>query len=166
MQLIHRHINFVRDRDYILECHCRINYECDSPWARKIPYETYRTEWFSMSLQIASFYDYLQKSAQDHRTIAEIIEDCNGNVIGYIWVPFCTDDESGFCFADIQDIYIEEQFRSMGIASELLEYAEQKAQSNGAKVIRSGTGCENARSIRLHEKRGYYPYRFEFEKLL
>lgn len=166
MNLIHRRIDFVRDRDYILECHCRINYECDCPWKRQIPYEDYRAEWFSLSRQIAAFYDYLEQSAKDHRTIAEIIENIDGMVIGYIWVPFCADDESEFCFADIQDVYIEESFRGLGIADELLEYAEQRARLNGAKVIRSGTGCENIRSIKLHEKRGYYQYRLEFEKTL
>ena len=166
MNLIHRNIDFTRDKDYVLERHCRINYECDCPWARQMPYENYRSDWFSLSNQIASFYDYLQVTAQDPRTIAEIIEDNDGSFVGYLWVPFCEDKESGFCFADIQDIYIEEDYRQSGIADTLLVYAEQKARQNGAKVIRSGTGCENLRSIRLHEKRGYYQYRMEFEKLL
>lgn len=166
MNLVHRPIDFIRDKDYILECHCRINYECDCPWQRQISYAEYRSEWFSLSRQIAAFYDYLKESAQDHRTIAEIIENSDGAVVGYLWVPFCEDEESGFSFADVQDIYVDESFRRMGIADALLEYAEQKARLNGAKVIRSGTGCENMRSIRLHEKHGYYQYRLEYEKLL
>ena len=32
MKLVHRKIDFACDRDYVLECHCKINYECDCPW--------------------------------------------------------------------------------------------------------------------------------------
>ncbi len=166
MELIHRPIDFIRDRDYVLECHCRINYECDCPWARKVAYEDYRSDWFSMKNQINGFYDYLQETAADPRSIAEIIETADSQTVGYLWAPFCADEESGFCFTDVQDIYIEANFRKYGIASDLLEYAENHARANGAKVIRSGTGCENIASIELHKKRGFYAYRYEFEKLL
>ena len=54
----------------------------------------------------------------------------------------------------------------MGIAQYLMGYAEDKARRSGAKVIRSGTGCENFMSVGLHEKMGYYQYRYEFEKVL
>ena len=47
-----------------------------------------------------------------------------------------------------------------------MEYAENNARKNDAKVIRSGTGRDNLKSIGLHEKLGYYQYRYEFEKLL
>lgn len=166
MKIIHRTIDPVKDRDYVLECHCQINYECDCPWARELPYEKYRKEWFLLKNQVNSFFDYLIETSKNLKTIAEIIEDENGKNIGYLWVPFNSDEESGFTFADIQDIYIEKEYRQSGIASQLIKYAEDKAKINGAKVIRSGTGCENIASIRLHEKLGFYQYRYEFEKLL
>ena len=121
---------------------------------------------YALKLAANGFYGYLERTSKDSRTIAEIIEDENGCIIGYIWVPFCFDEESGFAFADIQDIYIEENYRESGLATKLISYAEDKARRSGAKVIRSGTGCENIKSIRLHEKLGYYQYRYEFEKVL
>ena len=166
MKVIHRNIDVIKDKWYVLESHSKINYECDTPWKRKMPYDAYRSEWFSLENQIAAFYNYLCDTAKDERTVAEIVEDENGNVIGYLWVPFCEDKESGFAFADVQDIYIEDKFRGMGIASYLLNYVEEKAKNNGARVIRSGTGCENLASIALHENNGYYVYRYEFEKEL
>ena len=166
MKIIHRNIDLIKDKEYVLESHCKINYECDTPWKRKLTYEVYRAEWFSRANQAAEFYNYLCDTAKDERTVAEIVEDENGNVIGYLWVPFCEDKESGFTFADVQDIYIEDEFRGVGIASYLLNYAEEKVKNNGARVIRSGTGCANLASIALHEKNGYYVYRYEFEKEL
>lgn len=166
MKIIHRTIDFIKDKDYILECHCKINYECDTPWKRKMTYNEYRIEWFGLEKQIEEFYNYLQDTAKDKRTVAEIIENENRDAVGYLWVPFCEDTESGFLFADIQDIYIEPAYRKSGVATELLQYAEKKARQNGARVIRSGTGCENMGSIALHEKMGFYTYRYEFEKML
>ena len=166
MNLIHRKINFDQDRDYILECHCQINYECDCPWARKIPYQQYREEWFRMRSQIEGFYSYLQETASETGTIAEIIENEAGQRVGYLWALFHVDEDSGFRFAEIQDIFIEADFRQQGVAEALFCYAEEQARQNGARVIRSGTGCENTPSIRLHEKMGFYQYRYEFEKEL
>ncbi len=166
MKILHRRIDPVKDRDYVLESHCKINYECDTPWKRKMTYNDYRAEWFMLKGQISEFYNYLQETAKDKRTIAEIIEDENGKTLGYLWVPFLEDSESCFCFADIQDIYIEPEYRNRGIAIDLLKYAEENAKQNGAVVIRSGTGCENSASLALHEKTGYYVYRYELEKKL
>lgn len=163
---MHRPIDFVKDREYVLERHCRINYACDSAWAREKPYDDYRAEWFGMSGQIAEFYGYLERTARDSRAIAEIIEDNEGRIAGYIWATFSEDTESGFKVAEIQDIYVEEAFRRRGFASQLYEYVEARARQNGAKVIRAGTGRDNIASIHLHEKLGYRPYRYEFEKLL
>ena len=167
MNLIHRPIDYDKDRDYILERHCRVNYECDCPWKRiEMSYEEYRNEWFSFPSQIKGFSEALLESAKDSRTIAEIIEDENSIKIAYLWVVFNADEESGFYFADVQDIYIEDEFRNKGIAELLMKYAETKAKESGAKVIRSGTGRDNIKSFNLHNKLGYYQYRYEFEKLL
>lgn len=164
--MIHRNIDFVKDRDYILERHCRINYACESPWAREMSYPDYRSEWFSLTSQVSEFYGYLERTAQDERAIAEIIETEDGRTVGYLWSTFCEDEESGFRFAEIQEIYVEEEFRRLGVATQLYEYAEAKARRNNAKVLRAGTGVCNRASIQLHERLGFTPYRYEFEKLL
>jgi len=129
-------------------------------------YDEYRVEWFGPKSQTDGFFNALIDSALDRRTIAEIIYNEQNEVVGYLWVPFYEDNESGFCFADVHDIYIEEGFRALGLASKLMAYAETKAKESGANVIRSGTGCENKSSLGLHEKLGYYQYRYEFEKVL
>ena len=131
-----------------------------------MPYPDYRLEWFSFTNQVFGFYSYLERTAQDDRTIAEIIESDDGRIAGYLWVTFCEDEEMDFRFAEIQEIYIEEEFRRHGVATQLYEYAETKARHNGVKVIRAGTGLCNSASIQLHERLGFAPYRYEFEKLL
>lgn len=163
--LQHIRIDLASDKDYIFERHCRINYECDTPWTRKTPYEEYRTNWYANAGQQEGFLFALAESMADERTIAEIIRTESGDTVGYLWVQFHGEDES-FIWADVQDIYIEEAYRKSGIAAYLMDYAEKLAKNHGAKVIRSGTGCENVKSQGLHRKMGYYQYRFEYEKLL
>ena len=163
--LRHFRIDLDTDRDYILERHCRINYQCDTPWARKIPYETYRANWFALAGQQEGFLSALAESMEDPCTIAEIIKTESSETAGYLWVPFHSED-AAFVWADVQDIYVEEPFRKINVASYLMDYAEKAAAQNGAKVIRSGTGCENVKSQGLFRKMGYYQYRMEYEKVL
>jgi len=166
MQIKQRKIDLNRDQEYILSRHCQINYSCESPWKRKMKYQDYQKEWFNQKNQIKAFCEALKESMKDTRTIAEIIDNEKEQRVGYIWVMFVADDESGFCYADVQDIYIEEEFRKMKIAERMLEYAEKLALANGAKAIRSRTGCENIESIKLHDKLGYYQHHYEYEKFL
>ena len=154
-----RPVDPIADRDYILECHCRVNYACDTPWARDISYEQYRANWFAMPGQIEGFWSALLGSLDDPRCIAELMLDETGAVAGCLWTTFYEDPDNGFSFMDVQDLYIEERLRGQGLASQLMAYAEEKARALGAKVIRSGTGCENAASQAMHKKLGYYIYR-------
>ncbi|MDR2686110.1 MAG: GNAT family N-acetyltransferase [Oscillospiraceae bacterium] len=166
MNLIHRPIDFDRDRDYALERHCRINYACDSPWARAVPYADYRRNWFAMPEQVEGFWNTLKDSANDPRAIAEVIEDGAGETVGYFWASFWENAGAGIACLELQDIYVEEAFRKQGAASQLCAYAEGKARAAGANLMRSGTGRENAASIAMHAKLGYEIYRYEFEKRL
>ena len=166
MNLVHRAIALDRDRDYVLERHCRINYACDTPWARAVPYEEYRRDWFAMPVQTEGFLGALRESANDPRAITEIIENDAGETVGYLWGSFWEDKEAGIACLELQDLYVEEGFRGQGVASRLFAYAEEKARAAGANLVRSGTGCENTASIAMHTKLGYGIYRYEFEKRL
>jgi len=166
IELVHRAIDFERDRDCVLERHCHINYACDSPWAKAIPWEEYRRNWFAMPEQINEFWQHLQESANDPRGIAEIIEDGAGETVAYLWGSFWENKDAGLRCLELQDLYVEEAFRRQGVASRLFAYAEEKARANGANLLRSGTGRENAASIAMHGKLGFEIYRYEFEKLL
>ncbi len=166
MKFIHTKIDLDADREYALERHCRINYECDTPWARKLACEQYQTNWLANAGQQNEFLTALRESMEDKRTIAEIIRTESGEIVGYLWVPFHGETDSFMCWADVQDIYVEESFRNNGVATYLMDYAEKSAKRNSARVIRSGTGCENIASQGLHQKLSYYQYRYEYEKVL
>ena len=131
--LQHIKINLETDKDYIFECHCRINYECDTPWARKLSYDEYRTNWFK---DTSGYLSALIESMKDERTIAEIIKTASGETVGYLWVPFQVWSESFSC-ADVQDIYVEEEYRRTGIGSYLMDYAEKNVSHYVLQVMLS-----------------------------
>ena len=167
LNLQHSKIDIDADRNYLLERHCRVNYESGTPWTRKISYEEYQADCFKDGNQnwMEEFLSSLRESMEDPRTIAEIIKTEANETVGYLWVLFHAEDASYF-WADVSDIYVEEAFRKKGIATYLMDYAEHMAKRNGAKVIRSGTGCENFKSQGLHHKIGYYQSWVQYEKIL
>ncbi len=165
-RLIHRKIDFEKDREYVLECHCRVNYACETPWMREKSYEDYRGQWFSLKSQVQGFYWALQTTVQDGRALAERLELEDGRRAGYFWAVFEKDCESGFAFGEVREIYIEPELRRIGLARELYAYAGAWAKEQGAAVLRAGTGFKNAASLAMHKKLGFSPYRCEFEKVL
>jgi ribosomal protein S18 acetylase RimI-like enzyme len=159
-----RKIDIKADRDMLLELHCQINYESDSPWAREIPFEQYREKWLSTS-QPEVFLKDLTESMKDERTIAEIWED-SGVVAGYLWVIFSEISGYGITVAELKDIIVTTDYRRRGIAKKMLAHAEQLSCERGADIFRSGTGTENLVSQKLLTGSGFKPHYIQYEKLL
>ena len=103
---------------------------------------------------------------KDHRTIAEVIEDSNHNVLGYIWVIFHDVPDYNLTIAEIMDFIIVSSYRRAGLGTKILKYIEDRAIRQGANLLRSETGIENVASQKLHRKLGFEPYRVLFEKQL
>lgn len=164
--MIHRNIDIVRDKDFLLELHCEINYECESAWGKGSSFSAYREKWMNSSSQIEEFTYYLSKSMEDKRTIAEIIEDDNGVAAAYIWVSFFDVKDYNISIAEIREIAVVKSHRRSGIGKYIMNYIEKKSKESGANVLRSGTGYDNCASKLLHEKSGFKPYRIEYEKIL
>lgn len=161
-----RRIRINDDKQLILEFHCRTNYESDSPWARKVPYDQYREKWFLTS-QPEDFYAYLVETTREPRTMAEIwFDDETDQVAGYLWVVFNDIQDYGLSVAEINDLLVTPEFQRRGVGSQMLEYIEKKAKEQGANLLRSETGIENHPSRKLHEKLGFHVYRVLFEKKL
>lgn len=159
-----RPVDVGTDRAFLLEMHCRGNYESDAPWARRAPYEQYRGEWLSTP-QPEQFLASLLESLTDHRTVAEVWEQ-DGESAGFLWVTFGEFEGYGITFAEVRDIEVIEPLRRRGIGAAMLERAEQAAREHGAAVLRSETGVENAASRALHDASGFAQYRLLYEKLL
>lgn len=162
--LQYRRINVNKDRDKVLEFHCRINYESETPHARKVPYEQYRQKWLS-TMQPETYLSDLSKSMKNKRTIAEILEE-NGTTIGYLWVTFTEIQGYNMAIAEIMDIIVTPEHQRQGIGLSMLTHIEKIAKDRGATFLRSDTGIENVASQELHRKFGFKIKRIEYEKIL
>jgi len=159
-----RKIDIKADKDTLLELHCRINYESESPWARTVPFEQYREKWLSTS-QTKTFLGDLAESMADERTITEIWED-DHVCVGYLWVTFSSVRDYNLTIAEVRDIAVVEEYQRRGIGRRMLEHAEQLARDRGAHLLRSETGTDNTASQGLHVNFAFKPYRIQYEKLL
>lgn len=160
-----RNIELERDRVLLLKYHCRINYECECEHGRSNTFETYYSKWLTVESQVNEFLESLKQSLNDPRTLAVIVLN-EEQIIGYLWMTFTDLIDYKITIAELQDIFIEEEYRGKGIGVLLMDYSENRASKNGACILRSGTGADNIKSIKMHEKSGFKPYRIEFEKRL
>ncbi len=160
----YRRIDLIKDRKTLLEFHCRINYESETPFARNVSYEEYRQKWIGTP-QPETYLSDLSKSIKDKRTIAEILED-NGNVVGYLWVKFSDIQGYDLTVAEIMDIAVTSDYQRRGIGLSMLGHIEKLAKERGATFLRSDTGIENVPSQKLHRKFGFKTKRIEYEKVL
>ncbi len=159
-----RRIDIGKDRDILLEFHCRINYDSETPYARDVAYERYRDRWLHTS-QPDAFLSHLAETMQDERTIAEILED-DGVAVGYLWVTFHDVPDYGLTIGEVMDIAVAPEYQRQGIGRQMLRRAEVVARKHGSTLLRSDTGIENVASQRLHESLDFQPHRLSYEKVL
>ncbi len=162
--LQYRAVNVEKDRKILLEFHCRINYESETPYARTMSYEEYRKKWLSTS-QPKEYLSHLAATLKDERTMAEILED-KGSVVGYLWVTFNEIRGYNVTIAEIMDIGVVPSHQRRGIGLSMLRRIEETAQQKGATLLRSDAGNENKASQKLHEKFGFKPYKIHYEKII
>lgn len=162
--LRYRAVDVEKDRKLLLEFHCRINYESETPYARTMPYEEYRKKWLSTS-QPKEYLSDLAATMKDERTMAEILED-NGSTVGYLWVTFTEIRGYNVTIAEIMDIGVTPSYQRRGIGLSMLRRIEEAARQKGATLLRSDTGSGNTASQRLHEKFGFKTYKIHYEKII
>ncbi|MBM4425617.1 MAG: GNAT family N-acetyltransferase [Chloroflexi bacterium] len=67
---------------------------------------------------------------------------------------------------ELTELYVMEEFRQQGIASDLIAFAEQVAVQKGARSILVQTGDDNLSALALYKKHGYEEYDLTLKKKL
>ena len=78
--------------------------------------------------------------------------DLEGKVIGYAMTAHSFSTEFGKRCVWIEDIYIIEEYRSLGIASRFFDFIEEKHQGS---LLRLEVEEENIPAFSLYKKRGF-----------
>ncbi len=99
-----------------------------------------------------------------------IVADVDGEVAGYamIWssVKGGEIEDGDFETARLADLAVLEKHRRQGIATALIEAAENYARERGATCLHIGVMAANRRALALYDSCGYTPFSMKLEKYL
>jgi GNAT superfamily N-acetyltransferase len=79
----------------------------------------------------------------------------DGTTVGYLVLTICFSLEFQGRYALLDEFFVEEQWRSQGIGSQALGFAEEQCRLRGLKALRLETAHENVRAVELYRRRGF-----------
>lgn len=95
-----------------------------------------------------------------------ILSKINDEAIGFALVRVVPSVLYATPHAELTELYVMDEYRQRGIASDLIAFAEQIAAQKGARSIIVQTGDDNVPALTLYKKRGYEEYDLVLKKKL
>lgn len=92
------------------------------------------------------------------KNLAAFLAIENGEYIAFAYLSLRNDFVEGatsYPIAYLEGIYVKESYRKTGLASKLIQRAEQWAKENGSSQLASDVEIDNEQSIRFHNKSGF-----------
>ena len=83
----------------------------------------------------------------------------DGVLAGYAYLTFCYSAEVGGRCVFIEEIFLKEDFRGLGLGKEIMDWMEREYPA--ARRFRLEVTQVNQRAIRLYEKSGYQYLRYD-----
>ncbi|MBN8579726.1 MAG: GNAT family N-acetyltransferase [Anaerolineae bacterium] len=90
----------------------------------------------------------------------------DGKTIGFALVRVVPTVLYADLHAELTELYVMDEYRQRGIASELIAFAEQVASQKGARSILVQTGDDNLPALALYKKIGFEEYDLTLKKKL
>ncbi|MGI5998566.1 MAG: GNAT family N-acetyltransferase [Lutispora sp.] len=103
------------------------------------------------------------RNTKDEDLFITVAEDEKGQAQGFIWAYRM--EESSDCVM-ILSLYVAEEYRRQGIATNLKVMLEEWCSSQGVKTIKTTTHYNNKNMIELNKKLGYVPDMVQMSKTL
>lgn len=103
------------------------------------------------------------RGTKDEDLFLTVAEDENGQAQGFIWAYRM--EEPSDCVM-IVSLYVAEDYRRQGIATNLKKMLEEWCKSKGVKTIKTTTHYNNKSMIELNKKLGYVPGMVHMSKTL
>jgi GNAT superfamily N-acetyltransferase len=79
----------------------------------------------------------------------------DGATAGYLVLTICFSLEFHGRYALLDEFFVEEQWRSQGIGSQALVFAEDQCRLRGLNALRLEVAHENVRALELYRRRGF-----------
>lgn len=98
------------------------------------------------------FLNDIENCVNDSPYLEGYIFESEGNIQGYAMAAKSFSTEFGKPCIWIEDLYIKDDYRGLGIGSMFLEYIEEKYSDH---VLRLEVEEENERAVKVYEKSGF-----------
>ena len=104
-------------------------------------------------------------AAPDEPLLRGVLVSRGEEAVGYVYLTFCYSAEVGGRCVFIEEIFLKEQFRGMGLGREIMDWMEKEYPA--VRRFRLEVTQVNKSAIRLYEKSGYKYLKYDqmvFEK--
>lgn len=132
--------------------------------------ETYETNFPDFVWSAAFIRDFeriLKMAERDPSEGLFVCEDASGRIAGFVWSSVATRRfEGGQTVCTIKDMYVVPDLRGQGVGGALMEAAEDFARRWKATRMALEVTVANRAAVRLYEKMGFAPARYQMEKRL
>ncbi|XWN37917.1 MAG: GNAT family N-acetyltransferase [Balneola sp.] len=101
--------------------------------------------------------EYCKQVIEKNDQTAFLVNE-KGEYIAFAYLSLRNDFVEGatsYPIAYLEGIYVKESYRKTGIASKLIQRAEQWAKENGSSQLASDVEIKNEQSIQFHKKSGF-----------
>jgi ribosomal protein S18 acetylase RimI-like enzyme len=97
----------------------------------------------------------LSTTLSDARRLRGWIAMSEGNVVGYLLCTFIFSLEHGGTVAEIDELFVEPQSRSLGLGQSLLDAAQDALLQEGIRVLHLQLGTSNRDGRRFYERNSF-----------
>ncbi|MGH6871432.1 MAG: GNAT family N-acetyltransferase [Rhizomicrobium sp.] len=117
----------------------------------------------------SEYFDVLIDAAANHGGIVRIAE-AGGRAAGWVvaWIelddPYVLAEELRYAY--ISELFVEEDFRGMGIGRALIGECEAWGRAQGTRVMQIGVLPGNDRAAKIYGRAGYAPYGWRLRKYI
>lgn len=98
---------------------------------------------------------FLKERIEKKDSVIFIAQDAGGNGMGFVQLYPLLSSVAMMRVWLLNDLYVKEEFRKHGVASALMEKAEEFGRSTGAKFVFLETARDNNKAQKLYEKLGW-----------
>lgn len=102
-------------------------------------------------------FEYCKQILEKGNQTAFLVNE-KGEYIAFAYLSLRNDFVEGstsYPIAYLEGIYVKESYRNTGLASKLIQRAEQWAKESGSSQLASDVEINNKQSIRFHNKSGF-----------
>jgi len=91
-----------------------------------------------------------------------VVEEKRGNIVGYCISTIDKEDDK---IGEVASIYVQQEYRGLGLGTQLMTKATEWLQSQGAQTQKLFVGAGNESVLDFYRRFGFVPWRIELQQV-